>query len=161
MIDLSFFKNLPENGLEALAYYLDFLGAKTNKDVFRLAGKSQRYCLGFSNKKKFCAETAIRYIQRIEEQAVSRGCHYHEDAPGSWKTHGEDLLDVLQLCCVDERKLVKLFGRKTDSVKKILRGEDTVLQSKTMRRLCRLTNSYPEEIATKYICKDVKRGIKT
>lgn len=149
-MNLMFFKNLPFDMLEALKYYLDFLGAKTDRDVIRFANITAPAMVDkYNNGVPTTFATAQNYLKKIELKAKYRGCMYHYGTPSFWMTNGAELKDVIQLCGYQREYFLKSFDEKNTHAKQIWDGESVVINRKTMATICRLTGSYPEEIAVK------------
>lgn len=155
-MNLAFFTGLPYDMIEAVSYYLNYLGAKTDSDVIRIAKITCPSALA-KYKKRIPAKfaTALNYMHVIEQKAIKRGSPYHYGTSGLWLTNGTELADVIRMCGFDRQSFLKNFDGKNTKIKKIWDGESVIIRRDTMATVCRLTGSYPEEIAARY---DPRKG---
>lgn len=160
-MNLTFFSRLSYDMAEALDYYLDFLGAKTDEDVIRVAQITYPSSLAHYKKRiPATVETARNYLIRVERNAVKRGCPYHYGSPTAWLTNGKELADVIRMCGFSRKSFLLNFDEKSEYSRKMWDGESVLIQRKTMATVCRLTGSLPEEIATRCKIRRIKTNEK-
>ena len=141
----------------AIKYYLDFLkidNPEDLEDVFDLKEFQAKKILNYANglQPSYTDHAAFLIAKDIEAFAVLSGCPYHIDFPGKWRLRKADVLDILKLCGIkDVRKLTEKT-RNSDLAYRIFCGKRPVqVTSHTLKRLCELTGSLPEELADKIV----------
>lgn len=141
----------------AIKYYLDFLkidNPEDLEDVFDLKEFQAKKILNYANglQPSYTDHAAFLIAKDIEAFAVLSGCPYHIDFPGKWRLRKADVLDILGLC---EIKNAYELGQKINNPEvacRIFYGKRPIqVHSRTLKRLCELTGSLPEELADRII----------
>lgn len=92
------------------------------------------------------------YCRYLEQTAREKGFPYSIDAPGKWRLNIDDVRDILSLCEIRSMyDCEKLIGGNKALPKKLMWGKEkhAYVYASTLKRLCEVTGSLPEEIAEK------------
>lgn len=141
----------------AIKYYLDFLKIDDPVALSEAVGLREYQAekiLNFVNglQPSYTEHAAVGIGKDIEAFAALKGCPYNVDFPGKWRLRKADVLDILGLC---EIKNAYELGQKINNPEvacRIFYGKRPIqVHPRTLKRLCELTGSLPEELADRII----------
>lgn len=141
----------------AIKYYLNFLKIDDPVVLSEAVGLREYQAekiLNFVNglQPSYTERAAFLIAKDIEALAIAKGCPYNVDFPGKWRLRKADVLDILGLC---EIKNAYELGQKINNPEaayRIFYGKRLIqVHPRTLKRLCELTGSLPEELADKIV----------
>lgn len=142
---------------KAMLYYLTCLDAVTVdklSDLLDIKPKQAEKIINFVRDKSpaYGQATCEVFCKDLETIARAQGYPYSLDSPGKWELNVMEVRDILGLCeirAIDD--LQKLVGGKKALAEKLMHGKDKYIMvyANTLKQICDLTGSLPEEIAEK------------
>ena len=141
----------------AIKYYLDFLKIDDPVVLSQAVGLREYQAekiLNFVNglQPSYMERTAFLIAKDIEALAIAKGCPYNVDFPGKWRLRKADVLDILGLCEIKNAYELSQKINNPEAAYRIFCGKRPVqVHPRTLKRLCELTGSLPEELADKIV----------
>ena len=142
---------------KAMLYYLTCLDAVTVdklSDLLDIKPKQAEKIINFVRDKSpaYGQATCEVFCKDLEMIARAQGYPYSLDSPGKWRLNIDDVRDILSLCeirSIDD--CTKLIGGAKALSKKLMCGKEkhAYVYASTLKRICEVTGSLPEEIADK------------
>ena len=142
---------------KAMRYYLECLDAVTVDKLSDLLDIKQAQAqkiinFAYDGNPAYGTTTCLAFCRELEAIARENGYPYSLDAPGKWLLNVVEIRDILRLCeiwTIDD--LQKLVGGKNTLAEELMHGKDKhiMVYANTLKQICDLTGSLPEEIAEK------------
>lgn len=149
--------NCDKNLKNALWYYLNCLDADSPEMLGSILGIKPEQAVKIINfvygrTPAYGKAMCMNYCRYLEQTAHEKGFPYSIDAPGKWRLNIDDIRDILSLCeirSIDD--CAKLIGGDKALSKKMMWGKEkhAYVYASTLKRICEVTGSLPEEIADK------------
>ena len=141
----------------AVRYYLNCLDADSAETLGGLLGIKPEQAIkiinfAYGRSPAYGMHMCMAYCRDLEQIARDKGFPYSIDAPGKWRLNIDDVRDILSLCeirSIDDCS--KLIGGKKELSRKLMWGNEkhAYVYASTLKRICEVTGSLPEEIAEK------------
>ena len=149
--------NCDKNLKIAVRYYLNCLDADSPEMLCSILGIKPAQAVkiinfAYDGNPAYGTTTCLAFCRELEAIARENGYPYSLDSPGQWKLNVVEVRDILGLCeirTIDD--LQKLVGGKKTLAEKLMHGKDKhiMVYANTLKQICDLTGSLPEEIAEK------------